>query len=36
MYHGHEPQAIEDYAWRDVEAFLIMLPHLNRRFGGPF
>ena len=22
MYHGHDPRAIREYPWRDVELFL--------------
>lgn len=29
MYYGHDPRAIEDYAWRDVETFLAALPALR-------
>lgn len=36
MYYGHDPRAVDDYPWRDVEAYLIMLPHLKQQIGGPF
>lgn len=28
MYHGHDPTAIDEYRWRDVEAFMTVLPEL--------
>lgn len=33
MHAGHSPDAIADMAWRDVEAYLIAFPYLQR-FGG--
>jgi len=33
MYCGHPPDAIEDYSWRDVSAFMDAVPaiweHMN-------
>ena len=38
MGRGHSPDDIADYAWRDLEAFMIVLPYTNHpQFGGtPF
>ncbi len=33
MAHGHDPRDIDDYAWRDVEAFLIMFPYITHPTG---
>lgn len=30
MHHGHDPRAVDDYPWRDVEAYLLTLPELLR------
>lgn len=35
MYYGHDPTAVDEYRWRDVEAFLAALPTL-RQAGIPF
>jgi hypothetical protein len=35
MYYGHDPRAIDEYAWRDVETFLAALPALQAA-GNPF
>ncbi|QLK25409.1 hypothetical protein HYG81_15145 [Natrinema zhouii] len=35
MAHGHDPEAVADYAWRDIEAFMITLPYFSQpQFGG--
>jgi len=35
MAHGHDPEDVADYAWHDIEAFIIALPYFNQpRFGG--
>jgi hypothetical protein len=28
MHHGHDPRDVDQYAWRDVEAYLTVLPDL--------
>ena len=28
MYHGHDPRAVDEYPWRDVQLFLSALPEL--------
>lgn len=36
MRYGHSPAAIDDYAWRDVVAFLDVVAHLDPMIGGMF
>lgn len=37
MFYGHDPREIRDYSWRDVEAFLYVMPGLaSQSFAGLF
>jgi hypothetical protein len=33
MYRGHDPAAIRDYAWRDIECYLAVAGLLDARGG---
>lgn len=35
MDRGHDPRAIDDYAWRDIEAYLDIYPFI-RDLENPF
>jgi len=35
MDRGHSPEDVADMAWRDLEAYMTVLPYLNQpQFGG--
>lgn len=36
MFHGHDPRTVDEYPWRDVVAFIEMLPDLKLQhaYGG--